>query len=712
MLAAVTTLFVIPAWADDQAPEEAVASFDFTPKLFVFDYFKGFDSDQIQFLERYNYQQGFDSDRRSDIYADADLSLTISSPERELFRLERLGFGPYNHRGTLEGDTGKLGVDGYYSHFRSATGGLGYLYSPNQVAGGTDPSYFFPAGTNTNSGYVAQFNDDSLQSLFRIDRTTFGLGFSLKPELFGAAAAFGPSVVLNYDGYSRDGNRFATYALGGSDVTGAAARVLQRWRGFDMPVDEKMNRYTLNLTGAPGGFQIAYEGALEKFDNEATNYTVADFAPLSPFLVSSNKPIHYIPDSTLISNNLRLAKNFGSAAIGAGYGLSVLDQDSFTARQQTFGYNTGKITTNSAYFNVNSTALKVVGVEAFFKYYSRDNDSTFPVAGLISDTEDQALGVRIDDIESLSYGVAASFRTAAFKSTITAGWKREDEQRDLTWPAVSTVVPRLNGIQSQRSLLGEETLLDEIYVNLVMRPMPRVIFRLSTSYVEADETGLVTEPENALHVKTKLSYVADNGMLASGYYNYKRLDNDASTLSNALLPAGTDGAVTAQDVKRIQQAAGVTLSMPAGQKINSTASLSWMQDDFATYFLRSDRRRFEAPNNAITFLIQDRPNYLIDSYVLMLGGNWQVSDALRWSGSYTYSESTGDTASGTTLVALPTANGRIDNSVNTIALEVDYALREKVRLKGSYAYDYYKDKVYGSLTGGYHILMLSASFGF
>ena len=710
--AAVMALTMVSAWAEDPAQEAAIVSFDVTPKLFVFDYFKGFDSDRIQFLERYNYQRGFDGDRRSDFYLDADLRLTISNAERELFRLERQGFGSYNHRGSLEGNTAKLGVDAYYSFFRSATGGLGYRYGPNQVTGGTDPSYFFPAGTNANSGYVAQFNDDSSQSLFKIDRTTFGVGFALKPQLFGAAAASGPSVVLNYDGYSRDGNRFATYVLGGSDVTGAAARVLQRWRGFDMPVDESMNRYTLNLTGAPGGVQISYQGVLEKFDNDATNYTVADFAPLSPFLVASNKPIHFIPDSTLMSNNLRLARNFGSTAIGAGYGLSVLDQDSFTERQQTFGYSDGEITTTSAYFNVNSSALKVVGLEAFYKYYSRDNDSTFPVAGLISDTQDQTLGVRIDEIKSESYGLAASLRIAALKSNITAGWKREDKQRDLTWTAVSTVAPLLNGIQPQRSLYGEESLLDEYYVNLVMRPTRGLIFRLSTSYVDADETALVTEPENALHFKTKLSYVADSGMLTSAYYNYKKLNHDDSSLTSALLPAGTDGAATAQDVSRTQQAAGLTFSMPVGERITTTANFSWMQDDLKAYFLRSDRRRFEAPNNAITFLIQDRPNYLIDTYVLMLGGDMQVSDTLRWSGSYTYSESTGDTASGTTLAALPSINGRIDNSVNTIALEVEYALREALRLKGSYAYDYYKDKVYSDLTGGYHTFMLSVSFGF
>ena len=200
VLVAVTTLSVLPSWADDPAEEETVISGEITPKLYYFDYFKGFGADKTQFLERYNYQEGLDDNRRSDFFADADLNLTVASPERNLFTIERLGFGAHNHRGTLKADSDKLGFTGYYSHFRSATGGLGLLYSPNRVPGGTDPTYFFPAGTNTNSGYVAQFNDDSGQTLFKIDRTTYGAGFALKPEMFGAAASAAPSVVLNYDG--------------------------------------------------------------------------------------------------------------------------------------------------------------------------------------------------------------------------------------------------------------------------------------------------------------------------------------------------------------------------------------------------------------------------------------------------------------------------------------------------------------------------------
>jgi len=235
---------------------------------------------------------------------------------------------------------------------------------------------------------------------------------------------------------------------------------------------------------------------------------------------------------------------------------------------------------------------------------------------------------------------------------------------------------------------------------------------VTPSYLNANQTGLVTEPERSFNLKSKVSYAANNGMLASGYYNYKNRKNANNGFTDGLTGPVRDGAATTQDLNKTQQAAGVSLNMPVSERINTTASLSWMQDDFETYYLSSNRRRYEAPNNAIAFVVRDRSGYDVDSYVLTLGGDWQANDALRYSGSYTFSRSKGNVASGLVLSELPTIDGTINNSVNTFALGVDYAMQKKVKLKGSYTYDYYKDKVYSNLTGGYHTLMLGVAFGF
>jgi len=712
VLASCATLAVTPLHAADNAQGGMVVSGEITPKLYSFDYTNGSESDNTQFLERYNYQKGIDNDNRSGSYFDADINIVGKDEKRNVFVLERKGFGAYNHRGTIKADSDNFGLGGYYTNYRSATGGLGFLYSPNVVdqkfgvGTGTDPLY-----NNTNTGYASQFNNDSLgQTKYSIDRTTYGVSLALKPELFNSNAV----AALSYDGYQREGNRFATYVLGGSNINGGLAGTVQRWRGFDMPVEEKMNRYTLNLNGVVGGLALSYEGAYEKFNNQARDSTIADPASITPRVNTSINPLHFIPDTTLISNNIRLAKNFGSMALAAGYGLSLLDQDTFSQEQQSVGYNTGKILTNTAYLNVSSNALTWVGLEGFVKYYNRDNNSDFPVAGLLSATTDQTLDVRINDIDSLNYGLSATFRPSILKSTVAVGWKHEDKDRDLTWSTVRIPLVGIDGnaIMPQQSFYREQTTSDEVYVNLISRPLPRVILRVSPSYTWADDTGLVSEPERAFGIKNKLSYTASNGVQASGYYNYKKQENSNNSIRNNTAAAVPAGLTTTQDLEKTLQSAGVSLNVPFGEWINTSASLSWMQDDFDTYFMRQGRRRYEAPNNAITFIVQDRPNYNIDTYVFTLGGDWQPTDALRLNGSYSYTKSKGNTSSGYIDSKLHEIDGEINNSVHSLVFGVDYALNKTVKLKGSYDYEYYQDRSYDSLSGGYHALMIGTTFAF
>jgi hypothetical protein len=716
MVVAVASALASPLWA---AEGTTVVSGEVTPKLYSFDYFKGSGTNATQFLERYNVQKG--GDTRGGSYFDLDLSIVGKNAQRNIFELERVGFGAHNHRGTLKANTDTLGFSGYYTNFRSASNGYVFRYSPGVVDGvfgvgtATAPAYASPVGpVNTQTGYVAKFSNDSPgQTDYKIDRNTYGLGLALKPTLFGNSLA----AALNYDGYKRDGNRFATYVLGGSNITngvGLDNGTQQRWRGFDMPVDERMNRYTISLNGAPGGFNLGYEGSVEKFDNKARLFSIADPALVQPLVNTSINPLHFIPDSTLVSNNFRFAKNYGSTAVAAGYGLSVLDQDSFSQQQQTLGYTTGKITTNSAYLNLTSNAVGGVGLEGFVKYNNRKNDSSFPVAGLISPTQDQTLGVRINRIKTLNYGLAGTFHPSWLKSTLTVGWKHEDKDRDLTWstPMIPLVGGVGNVILPQQSFYRETTNSDELYVNLIARPMSGMILRVTPSYLTASETGLVTEPDKSFGLKTKLSYAAKDGTLASGYYNYRDRKNTSNSITNNTAAALPAGATTNQDLDRTQQAAGVSLNLPVSEWINTSASLSWMQDDFAGYYLRQGRRRFEAPNNAITFIVNDRPDYKVDTYVLTLGGDWQVNDDLRWNGNYTWSQSKGHTVSGDIATALTAIDDTINSSVHSLALGVDYVVKKNVKIKASYVYEYNKDASYSDLTGGYHTLMLGVGFGF
>lgn len=681
---------------------------EITPKLYYFNYFDGPGAGLTQYLERYRPQEAWSGDRDSGFYADLDLNLTVSDRSRDILILERLGFGQNNHRGKAQVNLDNLGFTGYYSHYRSASGGIDYLYSPNRVPGGTDSTYNVPA--NTNSGYAAQFNDDSGgQTEYKIDRTTYGVGMKFKPGMLGE----GTSLSVNYDGYKRDGNRFSTYVAGGSDVAGTAARVLQRWRGFDQDIEEKMNKLSVNLTASPGGlFQLSYDGSYETFDNQARNYLMGDFAAnFGGFFApaSANKDLHFVPDSTLMTHAIRLSRTFGDTAVAAGYGMSRLEQDSFTITQSLAGYNTGKIGTDNAFLNINHRVTPAMGVEGYIKYANRENDSTFPAGTLISPIVNQALDVRINSVESLSYGLAATLRALPLKSSLTGGWKREDIDRDLTWTDVS-VTP---GIAPQRSLYREQTVSDEVYLKWIARPMPGVTVRVTPSYLWADKTGLVTEPEESLNLKAAVSYAAADGMQVSGYYNYKHKQNGNNTFTNALANDGL-GTTQAQDVDNTFHSAGASLNLTPAERVSASVSLDWTQNDFESYYFSTDRRRYEAGLTAastLNFLIRDTSVYKVDTWSLSLNGDWQANDRLKLDAGYTFSVSEGDVASGLVASELAgTVDGRIDNTLHSFILGANYGLKKGTTLRAGYMYDKYDDDVYDALSGGVHTLMAGVSF--
>ncbi len=690
------------------AEEGTKVTGEITPKLIYFDYQGGPSGGHPQYLQAYGGQRTWSGNRNSGLYADLDVDLMIG----EFLIIERQGFGLYNHRGSIRGGAGGVGFKGYYSHFRSNSHGLDYLNRPGTANNPSDPAYLA-----ANSGFIRQFNDDSpSRTDYHTERTRYGLAVKFRPDLLGK----GTSLTLGFDGYRRDGNKFATWVAGNGDFGGGVDpnRVPQRWRGYEKTVDENMGRFSLNFTASPAGlFQLAYDGSYEKFNNKARTFLIGDFesflengVTVSPGSVEI--PLHFIPDSTLASHAIRLSKNYGNTAVAMGYGMSRLKQDSFSNVQAEEGFK-GKISTQNAFVVANHRFSPAVSVEGHVKYRDRDNDSSTGGPGLfLNRNVRDEWGVRIASLESLDYGVAATFSSLPVKSSLTAGWKRVDADRKLqynnaepddnlgTWPTVS--------------LYREETVSDEIYLKWVARPMQGVTLRISPSYVWADKTALVTEAEKAFNLKMALSYAMSSSMQVNAYYNFKDKENgnnrfvDTDKLDGASVVLGNAYRQKADDTFH---AAGLSINLAPSEWTSLGASLDWAQNDFESYFFGTNRRRFE---QVIVFDQRGISNYKVDTWSLSLTGDHQPTDELRLSASYTLSKSDGSARTTGLGGAGPaeTLKDKIDNTLHSLAFGVAYDLQQNVTLRGMYAYDRYKDKAYSNLNGGQHTLMMGVSLGF
>lgn len=712
ILPCMTVLAIAMAQAHAADSMGITVSGEITPKLYYFNYTGGPGAGLTPYLQSYSGQKSWTGDRDDGFYADIDLSLILSGEQGDILTLERQGFGLDNHRGSLKGGNQSIGFKGYYSHYRSNTGGVDYVNRPGTVDNPVDTSYN-AAGT---TGYMTKFSDDGLpQTNYHTERTAYGVGVKFKPDLLGK----GTSLAINVDGYKRDGNKFATWVAGGSDfANGAGSRHPERWRGYDKPIDEKMSRISLNFTAAPAGlFQFAYDGSYEKFDNQARTFVMGDFASFLDNGVTVNnttKPVQFIPDSILMSHAIRLSKTFGDTAVAAGYGISRLEQDSFSGVQIAAGYTTGKISTENAFLNVNHRVSSTMGLEGHIKYLNRDNDSTYPAPGLINGAgTTEQLGVRINNVESLNYGLSASFRGLPVKSTLSVGWKREDSDRDLTFNSVG-------GIIAPVSLYREETVSDEVYLKWVARPMQGMTLRVTPSYVWADKTAFVTLPEESLNLKTSLGYALEDGMYLNAYYNYKDKENGNNSSYDLFAKTVTTATLSTENPQKADDtfhSAGVSLNLAPSEQLNASVSLDWTQNDFETYYFSTERRRFELPVPAIVpaidFYQRGDSSFKVDTWSLSLNGEYQASERLKLSAGYTLSVSDGDVSTATSGLATPaniTVTDKIDNTLQSFILGANYGLKKNMTLRGGYTYDKYDDNAYDALSGGVHTLMAGVSF--
>lgn len=692
-----------PAVADD-VPQTEISGV-LAPSVHYFDYFEGFGEEKIQFLEKYNYQKGLTGDRRSDFYMDiSGLNLTISDRERDILTIEREGFGYYNHRGKLKINSEKMGLFSSYSFFRTASGGIDYLFSPNQVAGGTDSTY--TAGT---VGYVGKFNDDSNQFLYKISRTNYSAAVDLKSPLLRNIG----SITVAHEGYFREGNRFTPFILGGGDVQGtdATAKAQIRWRGYNKEVDETANKVSINLTLSPKNlFVFNYELSLKKFDNDARNTTLSDISAISgisfgpagatPTFTSGreNLPLNFVPDSTTTTHRFRVTRNFSDkVVVGAGYGFSIFEQDSFTEREQLAGYNTGEIITDSAYVNAVFKVSSFLGIEGFVKYLNRDNGSSFPAAGFYDlTTSERLVTPRIDRIESLNYGAEARIYPPVLKSNVSVGWSHERKDRDLTFGQSSAYIP------PERTLYRSDTSLNEIYLKLTTRPSKGLTFRVKSSYAFADKTGLIIEPEKSTRLNLSLDYHTPElaGLNVSGFYSFKESrNNDHSFLS------GTNQTPVNQDIEKTFNSAGIVTSVNLAENTSAILSYTWNQDDLESIFLSTDRRRYEL-TPAVIYAIRERQKYSVDTHTFSVGTIWQALSYLSLNGNYSLAASNGDAASGTVQSALPSVDARIDNFLHTLSVGANYEVRKNMDLMANYTFDYYKDNAFDELTGGVNAFMV------
>ena len=692
-----------------------------TPKLGYFN-----NSDNAAYLNKYNLLDStFSHNTDNGFIADLDFSLLYTDDDGASLLLEKEGYGANNQRLNLKGvnDFGKLGA--YYSTFKSAAGTFSFQYNPDMVVGGTDPRYADPVLNSTGkTGFVAAFNNDSPDVLdYEIRRSNFGFSGVLKPVSFENRA----SAEFAFDAYNRNGKQVSNYVLNDNLLISSHGRAEPyQWRGYAKNIDEQNSRLTYNFNYTPQDWFVNYEFSINKFQNNVLPITMGTvqtwaapslkFAPGVDFLT----PLGFVPDSTQYTNGLRVSRTFGdSAVVSAGISYALLQQDSYSEPQTTFGYTDGQTATTNAYLTGKFNVSQSVGLEAFARYNSRQNNSSYPVAGFfepVSQFDDPRMVMpRINNYTNSAFGLEAKLYPSFLKSTWSAGWTYEIKDRGLTYGVVPALAPPI-------MLYGENYSSNEVFLKMVSRPARGWIVRVTPSYLWASETGLTTDPNQMFKLKSSVMYTkpAWNELAVTGYYNYNRKKNDSLSYSDYILnPRGFTDPQN-QEATNTAQSAGVNLSLVPAEELKLSLGYVWNQNDLSSYYFVTNRLRFDypmvypsvpnpRPDVPLDFYNLDQLNYKVNTHTLTAGLEKQWEHYL-FSANYSLMLANGYNANGLGGQSLPVVDDKIDYLLHTLSFGAEYQFKKDVSVRGVYVYDRYEDDSYNSLNGSRNTLWLGINY--
>lgn len=671
-----------------------------TLKAHAFDFTQGYGSSRTSYLEQYYARKGWGETTRGGFFLDVDWQLKYELDDYNVVTFDRWGEGRYREGGRLAWDKEQFQLSAKYDFIRTATGGLGYMFSPAVVQGSVNPAHYFPARTNTASGYLAQFNDETNRKIFYVDRLTYGAGFEIKPGVLGELTR----VSLDWNGYTRKGQKMQSTVYGGSDLLPTTDRALQRWRALSKEIDEMSNQLTLKLQASPGRVvNLTYLGTWDHFNNRAPDLTISSFNLPAPYFVDNANPLRplrplgFTPDSTLISHALRATKDMGNTRWSAGAGMADLEQDSFTRPQIALGYETGKVKTRDAFLNFDTAFNRTYRLQGHVRYGSRENASTFPVPGLITDLSRSSLGVRLNETESVRYGLAAILRPKNARTTITTGWQAEDKTRDLTYNAAGGIIPSV-------SLLKGDTSSDELFVRTNTRLSDQLALRGSLAYTWADKTGFVTEPARDLALKTALVYTTANGDTFSFYYNLKDNRNDNNSFTDK---AVVDPKTYYQNIEQTFHSGGLSYDFKPSEAVHTHLSLNWSRQDASVLYYETSRRRYEATT---VFNLRDLTSSSVDVYILSMGWVWKYTPQLHFDAAYDLVVTDGNLASGEVARELSKIDDTLDSSHHTLAVGATYHFSAARSVRVGYTLEDYSDSAYPLLSGRVHQVLVGLNF--
>jgi hypothetical protein len=575
-------------------------------------------------------------------------------------------------------------------------------------------------------------------------------------DLFGRKDGF--SLDLDYRRFRNDELRF--YPVGGTDLTSADDRFYTERTGFDGSLrvrfrdvfedSEAMGSLAPELTLRGGyqaregrrqqgflsnnfeqgaftqrldqtvedigvGFLVAPAGLFtmvidfdhERFREDAS--PVLESALGAPFYANSTSTIGFVPDTDRSTGTLRLHGRIGErASLEGGFQISKLEQvGTLTPRQQADGLRDNELIHYSAKLAADVHISERVSANAFFKYDRRENDiqrdtapfsvpdrsvcGAFLAPDFVPDSYCQVVEF-VDRLERIGAGLELAYRPHS-TNHLALGVRFDRVERDLEF--VQTAPYR---ILEPNALVGDETEMWTVYGRARLRPARGLGIRGEVGYRDAPETGYITELDDYVYGKARVSYVLpiEHSVVLAAFGQGSSGRNRDFDMVDGQGPVPT-GPEQSRDFDRYGWLWGLTASTSLRRDVSLYASFFQSHDAQEYDLVTSERanangQRYLQDQFSLDFRADDPIDYSTDDLSALVGGSWQATERtdLGVSYAYTRARTTYETNGPTAAVIRDVA--KIDSRIHRVYFDAGHWVMDGLRLSLGYRYDHFQDR--------------------
>jgi hypothetical protein len=528
------------------------------------------------------------------------------------------------------------------------------------------------------------FDDHSnRKDRFSRDRTGFSGELRVQPYVaLDRPDAIGSSLVSELSlrgGYqSRDGNRQLLLHRDPSN----------QWLGLTDDADRSVSDIGGGLVLTPfDNFTLSLRYDHERFRWKSQTFLERDLGFSPP---NGNRTIGFVPDSDRSTAVVRVqAQPFGQAQFRAAFRYSELEQvDDLTPVQETAGLNDNRVRHYAANADLRVPLMRGLELVSALHFDRRSNeiDRDTPAFNPDGGTQVDAFLRRFDRFVARMELHQSLLRLGG----MTLGVSYEDIDRDLEFPRAALRVPPEN------SWIDNDTRLVTVYARGNLRPVRGFKVFGEIGYRTAPETGYVTELDDYLFGKLRLSYLVPlaRPIVLTGFLRGHRGENNDFEAVNGVgsTPSGP------RLGRRFEQSAiggGITVSYSPFQDVALFASFYGGRNEQESGLDLSNLQRYFQDDVPIAFRSAGDSRFHDRQLNFVTGVNWRIAALADAALSYSFTQAVGSyrDSSSSRELDLIEDNHRIDSDIHGFDLEVGAPLREGLRVFAGYRLQYFKEEI-------------------